>query len=1046
MKENFSRNIRRFLSVCFCLPILSAAGISLPDTASDKDYLLVLNTYTSDAPWSNAIISPVQRMIAADSSTNIFIEHMQMLMVDDTIKFNELKRSIFSKYGGHAPKTVLLLGSSALLLCDDMRELWGDIPLVLCENEDFVGPPDAYISKKMILPSDRIPISDLADKYNLTLLQTKVFLTENIELMRHTIPGMKKLILVGDARHINQQLDYDIRQILKEQYPGMQYAFLSAEEITTNQLLANLEAVDKKATGVLFSSWFIQQEIAGNIQLMANTYRIIANTSTPVFSLKNAVMDHSGIIGGYMYPPKPFEEELLKTLSAVLGGVAPRTIPFYVPEGMPIFDYAALQQKGFSPNDCPPGTVFLNVPPTFWKQYGYILLPALLIIIALFVFIYQYTHIRALRTIKESQQKQLETSRELSTLFDNMPITYTQLRLIRDQTGQIADVEICMTNRHYQKVFMPSKEQIGKRGSEIFGSDFTSFIRLAHILDTEKRPITFSYYLRKAEIHQDVVITLNAKKDYIDVFGVDNTDLYHTQQKLDNTNHKLAMALEVANLVPWKWDIPAHTILCDINRPIELSNDAQSQDEEQLAVPEEQYFSKICREDRDRVKEAYRKLIEGETDKVREEYRIITRDKNRFRMEWVEARAAVDSRDETGKPKSLVGSSLVITERKAMEQELLDARDRAEESNRLKSAFLANMSHEIRTPLNAIVGFSGLLPTIENPEEQREYVNIIENNNALLLQLIGDILDLSKIESGMLEFTYVPQDLNGLLQEIERSSQLRTGNKPLKIRLGKHLPECRIETDRNRLTQVMSNLINNAIKFTEKGEITFGYTLDEKSKTLRFYVTDTGCGIPESKHQEIFNRFVKLNSFVQGTGLGLPICQMIVQKMGGQMGVESGKSEGSTFWFTLPYKPVVQKEEVQKPGHEPIPAHKDEITILIAEDNESNFTLFETILRKDYRILHAWNGREAVEIFREHRPHIVLMDINMPVMNGYEATREIRKLSADVPILAITAYAYASDEQKILDEGFDGYAAKPINAGILRKKIVEMIEQRLMLF
>lgn len=314
---------------------------------------------------------------------------------------------------------------------------------------------------------------------------------------------------------------------------------------------------------------------------------------------------------------------------------------------------------------------------------------------------------------------------------------------------------------------------------------------------------------------------------------------------------------------------------------------------------------KIFREDRPRIEKAYQDLITGTIKKVKEEYRVVTRTATGLQTDWVEAQATVATRDENGRPLTLVGSSLVITARKALEEELVSAKDRAEESNRLKSAFLANMSHEIRTPLNAIVGFSGLLPTVEEPEEKEEYITIIENNNKLLLQLVGDILDLSKIESGTLEFAYLPKHLSEILRGIKCSLQARTEEKGLAFSLMEPMPDCCIETDGNRLNQVITNLITNAIKFTDKGgSITFGYTLEKEENMLRFYVTDTGCGIQEDKLGTVFNRFVKLNSFAQGTGLGLSICQMIVEHMGGKIGVESEYGKGSTFWFTLPYHPV----------------------------------------------------------------------------------------------------------------------------------------------
>lgn len=375
-----------------------------------------------------------------------------------------------------------------------------------------------------------------------------------------------------------------------------------------------------------------------------------------------------------------------------------------------------------------------------------------------------------------------------------------------------------------------------------------------------------------------------------------------------------------------------------------------------------------------------------------------------------------------------------ITRQKLNEQELIQAKEHAEESDRLKSAFLANMSHEIRTPLNAIVGFSSVLAATEDTEEKEEYISIIENNNELLLQLISDILDLSKIEAGTLEFVYTDIDLNKMMKELEDSIRMRM-KEGVALRFVPDLPQCFIHTERNRLSQVIINLLTNASKFTFEGEVKFGYEV--RDKELYFYVSDTGCGIDEEHLPHIFERFVKVNTFAQGTGLGLAISYNIVKKMGGEIGVTSKKGEGTTFWFTTPYEPIgnldAPKQEIKQSE-----VDKEKITILIAEDDEQNYHLFQSILHNDYQLIHAWNGAEAVELFKQNNPHLVLMDINMPVMNGYEATSEIRKLSADVPIIAISAYTYEQNEQ---EHGFSAYMNKPVSPNKLQEEIAKMLSK-----
>ena len=243
-----------------------------------------------------------------------------------------------------------------------------------------------------------------------------------------------------------------------------------------------------------------------------------------------------------------------------------------------------------------------------------------------------------------------------------------------------------------------------------------------------------------------------------------------------------------------------------------------------------------------------------------------------------------------------------ITTRKQVELELIQANEKAEESDRLKSAFLANMSHEIRTPLNAIVGFSSLLAETDEAELRHVYMSLVQENNELLLNLISDILDISKIEAGMIDLVMGRVDVPQLCREVIATFSHKKRDTAVELRFDENSPQIVIDADKNRIVQVLSNFLTNALKFTTKGSITLSYLLEDESQ-VRFCVTDTGKGIPDEQKHEIFNRFVKLDSFVQGAGLGLSICQSLVKRMGGKIGVESREGEGSCFWFTHPYVP-----------------------------------------------------------------------------------------------------------------------------------------------
>ena len=390
----------------------------------------------------------------------------------------------------------------------------------------------------------------------------------------------------------------------------------------------------------------------------------------------------------------------------------------------------------------------------------------------------------------------------------------------------------------------------------------------------------------------------------------------------------------------------------------------------------------------------------------------------------------------------IIGVSWDITDMKNAELEIVEARIRAEESDRLKSAFLANMSHEIRTPLNAIVGFSNLLAETDDPVERNEYIHVVEENNDLLLQLISDILDLSKIEAGTFDFNFGSVDVNQMCEEVVRSLSLKVQDRPVELRFIRREERCCILGDKNRLTQIITNFINNALKFTAEGSITLDYAIE--GDNVRFSVEDTGTGIDREHLKNIFERFVKLNNFVQGTGLGLSISKSIVEQMGGQIGVESEPGEGACFWFTVPMgtpealpdsdtacPPRMTAQPASRSGRRPV--------LLIAEDTDSNYLLVSLMLKKEYDVIRAGNGAEAVRLCAQTNPDAVLMDIRMPVMDGLEATRQIRSSGSQVPIIAVTAFAYDRDRQKALDAGCNEYLAKPLTGDKLRQTLRQLL-------
>lgn len=611
------------------------------------------------------------------------------------------------------------------------------------------------------------------------------------------------------------------------------------------------------------------------------------------------------LIGGYFWTDSEIKKHLLPVIKSRLDGASHPHRVETTAMGTPpsVINYADYVESGLLLGLCPDDTVFCMKPPTFFERNKYYL--ALFFSLMALAVIY----VIWLRRTLHERSRRLEIMRSYSSLVENMPVLYARVELIFDPGARIIDYVYREVNPTFEKYILPKEKILGKKYSEL-NPDYSPELPDRYSELNDNRQITFQYYLEKTKTHLTVISIHSKTKGCVDVFGVDNTELVLTQQMLKSTNHKLSAALDAADMTPWKWDLRTGLLSCNVSHDLYVTEEEVTHDGNLIIVPTSACFAKICDEDRERVRDAFERLANGETQKMREEYRVgrqwlLSPQQN----EWVEVRAAVDERDANGKPLSLIGTSMTVTQRKEMEEALVQAKVKAEEANTLKSSFLANISHEIRTPLNAIVGFSSLLVSAERgiSEEKQEYINIIENNNTLLLQLISDVLDLSKIEAGTMEFDYAPVDVHGLFIELEDTFRLRNKKSGICICYHRRTTECVVKADRNRLVQVMMNLMNNAVKFTGEGSIEFGFDVREDG-FLHFYVTDTGCGIPEERLEEIFGNFVKLNSFVQGTGLGLTICRAIVERMGGKIGAVSRLGHGSTFWFTLPY--TANKEKV----------------------------------------------------------------------------------------------------------------------------------------
>ena len=374
----------------------------------------------------------------------------------------------------------------------------------------------------------------------------------------------------------------------------------------------------------------------------------------------------------------------------------------------------------------------------------------------------------------------------------------------------------------------------------------------------------------------------------------------------------------------------------------------------------------------------------------------------------------------------------------------------AEQASKMKTLFLANMSHEIRTPLNAIEGFSRVMCETDSQEERSKYMEIIESNNARLLTLINEILDLSRVESGEVAIKKTMTDLNEICKSLQNTFKFRC---PEAVQMIWNKPNMvvTLNTDANRLMQVFSNLISNALKHTSKGSITYGYRLISDGQEVEFFVSDTGSGIAPEDMEHIFKTYVSKDAetMKNGYGLGLPLSKIIVEKLGGNISVSSTLGEGSTFRFVLPFEGTIggvsRNSRVTTNSRTIRVSTRTDVQnaplILVAEDEDNNFELVKVVLSKRYRLIRAHNGIEAVTLCEDEHPNLILMDIRMPDMNGLDATRIIKEVNRNIPIIALSAYAFDENIKEAKEAGCDDFMAKPFRVEDLLDRIQKFLNK-----
>ncbi len=887
--------MRRITALFFFLGVYV---LGFAENTRGREYILVLSSINFNEAWANNLY---QNILDEFSSPGFHVEaeELSIPMMTRIEEVEEKREYLLSRYL-KPPKVVVFIGDPAWLVCQPLFDKeWKDIPTVICYSRDSMPRNLENFVNKDFLGEGKFVLTEVATAgYNLTVIKQPFYVKNTIDLIRRLQPEVKKIALISDDRYISAMVREEVCGVLEKDFPELKLDLLTSIDISTEKLLDTLMGYSREV-GIIYNSWFVGKKQSESHYLSDNLQKIIYGfVDAPVFTLTEMDMETGAFAGGYFISASTFGKVAVQTIRQILDGVPARNVEGRIGGEPKVYlNYHHLQHHGVDPNSITGDVVFYQVPPNFYQLYKEYIIIGLAFIILLGAIGLMRFHVMCQR--RQQRQREFQLLSQYRKLVDNMPVIYIRKQLIFDEEGNVVDFIFRDVNNLFEEVFHCTRDRVvGKRLSE---ADVDNQL-LDYMMDKESGRITsFVFPEENNKIrYYDKLSFPSSEKNFVDVFFIDRTEEYlvslkmkEHQVSLEALNRRYELVLGATRLIPWTWNLLNKEISYDIT----YVTHRYCKTKDSRMMTEKEGIMIVHQDDRVRMHNAYLDLYYDRVNIIREEHRSLFWD-GTDEYVWFESFVTVGDRDGEGHPTLLVGGSLLIDERKKMEEELLKAKEAAEISNHLKSAFLANMSHEIRTPLNAIVGFSNVLAYTEDENERQEYIKIIENNNTLLLQLIGDILDLSKIEAGVFEFVYSKVNLNVLLMEVIRAARLRLKDDSVVVEFVECLPECVICSDVNRLMQVMNNLITNAIKFTAKGSIRVGYRLRE-DESLYFYVSDTGCGIPADKLKEVFGRFVKLNSFQQGTGLGLSICESIVTRLGGQIGVMSEVGQGSTFWFTL---------------------------------------------------------------------------------------------------------------------------------------------------
>lgn len=933
-------------------------GITLPTAfaALQDDYILLINSYNSHYFWANTLEESFRTALKKHNiQIEVCSEYLNTHRIGAPESWKESMQLILKNYASHPPRLVVLQGDEAWMT---YREAYngqlGNINVLLAGVKKYGFDFEAYNNKVNLHPSDLQSTETLRKNYHTTGVLEPLYADKTIDLILQLYPDTQEIAVVSDNRFFGIYVHMLAEKYLREKYPHLKYTSLDGRFLTTDSLYQKLEQLSPSSV-ILLASWI--QDAAENLYPYQSVYENIhTSTDRPIFAVSNWGESKNYFVGGYYSITQNFGDQLADMAQKLLNGASADTIPLET-NGKEVgihLNQSLIEKEGISLSvPAQEKLYYYNLLPNFFQKnkalilvFGITLIGLLILLTVVYITL-QFTIYRKKLNISKyqidtsfSNQQDLSDSLRifLQEKTEKNSVNKILLKLLKeldadrayifefDTTGQSSSNTYEVLSPGTFSVIDSLQNLPNEHISSLYAKMKDDQLMIIEDLSNSRNAISDIEYklLKNQDIRSMFVAPLHVSNRLWGFVGVDHVKEKRKYTKQDKLFLKTLAQVLCIGIEHFRSENRTTLTLQRMTKLESLFSYASEQACVGVAqwnplrrkgFATDQWFTNLGEntrkisqvigtyqymhpDDRRELMNFQELAYKGEADSFVKPIRIF----QNSHWHWYKYHAKLKNYSPSTNNVELVFLSVDIDTLKKVEASLMVAKAKAEESDKLKSAFIANMSHEIRTPLNSIVGFSNILATDDDlpPEDREEYMNIITNNTELLLQLINDILDMSKIEAGVFEFNQDHVELNHFFEEIEASYILHNSPK-LEIKYINPDTSVILYTDRKRLQQVMSNFLNNALKFTPAGHIHFGYQV--KPHEVYFYVEDTGIGIPEDKQTTIFQRFIKLNTFKQGNGLGLSICSNIVEKLGGKIGVDSKPGQGSTFWFSLPYTP-----------------------------------------------------------------------------------------------------------------------------------------------